>query len=110
MRATATAIAPGTFFPIAAFWGGPTWTSKPEDVMHIVETKVIRRKTPPGACVEFIGSNGESIEVELRGEGFADMGDAEIIARAKSTMSSASNPQTAEVGETAGVDQTLDQP
>ena len=78
--------------------------------MQIVETKVLRRKTPPGACVEFFGSNGESIEVEMRGEGFGDLSDAEIIARAKSTMSGAGSPQAEALSETAGVDQTLDQP
>jgi len=78
--------------------------------MQIVETKVSRRKTPPGACVEFFGSNGESIEVELRGEGFADLSDEEIIARAKSTMSGAGSPPADALSETAGVDQTLDQP
>lgn len=76
--------------------------------MQIVETKVSRRKTPPGVCVEFIGSNGESIEVELRGEGLSDLSDAEIIARAKSTISSAGAAQ--ETRETAGVDQTLELP
>jgi len=78
--------------------------------MQIVETKVSRRKTPPGACVEFMGSTGESIDVELRGEGFADMSDADIIARAKSTMRGAGSPPAEEVSETAGVDQTLNQP
>ena len=57
--------------------------------MQIVETKVAHRKTPPGACVEFWGAGGESIEVELRGEEFAGMSDDDIIARARATMSGA---------------------
>ena len=78
--------------------------------MQIVETKVSRRRTPPGACVEFIGANSESIEVELRGEEFAEMSDEEIIGRAKATMTGASGLQADEMSEDAGVNQTLGQP
>lgn len=78
--------------------------------MQIVEVKVSRRKTPPGACVEFVGRNGESIEIELRGDEFATMTDQEIIARAKSTMTDAGRIHDASVANEAGVDQTMDMP
>lgn len=78
--------------------------------MQIVEIKVSRRKTPPGACVEFIGANSETIEVELRGEEFAEMSDDEIIGRAKATMTGASGLQADDISEDAGLDQTLGQP
>ena len=54
--------------------------------MEIPNIKVSHRKTPSGACVEFIGKDGQSIEVELRGNEFVDMADDEIIRRAKATM------------------------
>ena len=78
--------------------------------MQIVETKVSHRKTPPGACVEFLGSNGENIEVELRGEEFAEMSDPDIIARAKATMSGASTSGGDTLQDEAGLDQTLNMP
>lgn len=78
--------------------------------MQIVETKVSRRKTPPGACVEFVGANGESIEVELRGDDFADMADTEIVSRAKVTMSGAGSTDIDALSDDVGVDQTLDRP
>lgn len=78
--------------------------------MQIVETKVSHRKTPPGACVEFLGSNGESIEVELRGREFAEMSDQDIIARAKATMSGAGASSGDALRDEAGTDQTLDMP
>lgn len=70
--------------------------------MQIVEIKVSHRKTPAGACVEFLGSNGESIEVDLRGEEFAEMTDPEIIARAKATMSGAGTSGGDALREKAG--------
>lgn len=78
--------------------------------MQIVGTKVSHRKSPPGACVEFTGSDGESIEVELRGEEFVDMSDQDIIARAKATMSGAGAIDGNDLREDAGVDQTLETP
>lgn len=54
--------------------------------MDIVTIKVSHRSTPPGACVEFIGKDGQTIEVELRGDEFVDMADDEIIRRAKTMM------------------------
>lgn len=78
--------------------------------MQIVGTKVSHRKTPPGACVEFMGADGESIEVDLRGEEFADMGDADIVARAKSAMSGAGAGGDEPTREDAGLDQTLRTP
>lgn len=78
--------------------------------MQIVEVKVPRRKTPPGACVEFMGRDGESIEIELRGDEFATMTDQEIVARAKSTMTAAGRIYDESVTDEAGVDQTMDMP
>jgi hypothetical protein len=57
-------------------------------MMQITSTKVIRRKSPSGVCVEFTGSNAETIAVELRGE-FGDLSDNDIISRAKAIMNSA---------------------
>jgi hypothetical protein len=37
--------------------------------------------------LRFVVANDESIEVELRGDDFADMGDAEIVLRAEASMS-----------------------
>jgi hypothetical protein len=54
--------------------------------MDIGNIKVSHRRTPPGACVEFIGKDGQTIEVELRGDEFVDMADDEIIRRAKTTI------------------------
>jgi hypothetical protein len=54
--------------------------------MQIANVKVSRSKAPPGACVEFVGQDGQTIEIELRGEGVAEMSDEDIIAHAKSTM------------------------
>jgi hypothetical protein len=39
--------------------------------------------------VEFVSRDGESIEIELRGDEFATMTDQEIVARAKATMTDA---------------------
>lgn len=78
--------------------------------MQIVEVKVSRRKTPPGACVEFMGRDGESIEIELRGDEFATMADQEIVARAKSTMTDAGRILEEGVADEAGVDQTMAMP
>lgn len=76
--------------------------------MEIVEVKVSPRKTPPGACVEFLGRDGESIEIELRGNEFATMTEQEIIVRAKSTMTAAGRVRK-DLPD-AGVEQTLDLP
>lgn len=54
--------------------------------MDIQNIKVSRRNSPPGACVEFVGQDGQTIEVELRGEEFADMTSEDIIRHAKVTM------------------------
>jgi hypothetical protein len=56
--------------------------------MHTQNIKVTRRRTPPGACVEFVGKEGQTIEVELRGEDFANMTDEDIIRHAKAAMDS----------------------
>jgi hypothetical protein len=63
-----------------------------EHEMQVVETKVSHRKTPPGACVEFLGAQGESIEVELRGDEYAGMGDKDVVRRARAAMSGAGAP------------------
>lgn len=78
--------------------------------MQIVGTKVSHRKTPPGAFVEFTGSDGASIEVELRGEEFVEMSDENIVARAKATMSGAGSVDADAIKDEAGVDQTLQTP
>lgn len=78
--------------------------------MQIVEAKVFRRKTPPGACVEFMGRDGESIEIELRGDGFDTMTDQEIVARARTTMADVGRIHEDNVANEAGLDQTLELP
>lgn len=78
--------------------------------MQIVETKVTHRKSPPGACVEFTGSDGANIEVELRGEEFVEMCDEDIVARARATMSGAGAVDADAISDEAGVDQTLETP
>lgn len=72
--------------------------------MQIVSTQVRRRQTPPGTSVEFLGRDGETIVIDLRGES-AGIDDQEAIRRAKAAMASVPGEH-----EGAGVDQTLDQP
>lgn len=78
--------------------------------MQIVEVKVSRRKTPPGASVEFVGREGESIEIDMRGDEFGTMTDHEIVARAKSTMTDAGRIHDEIVADELRVDQTMDMP
>jgi hypothetical protein len=78
--------------------------------MQVENIKISRRKTPSGACVEFIGRDGQTIEVELRGEEIADMTDEQIIGRAKMTMGEVSGTADNEIRDEAGLDQTLNTP
>lgn len=78
--------------------------------MQISDIKVSRRKTPPGACIEFIGREGESIEIELRGHDFETMTDADIIARAKSTMTDVGRIHNEKAANETADDQNLDMP
>jgi hypothetical protein len=73
------------------------------------ETRVSRGKTPPGVCVAFIGREGETIEIELRGEEYADMDDEAIVERAKAATREVSQRDQDNLRE-AGVEQTLDEP
>lgn len=73
-------------------------------------SRFLVERPPPGACVEFIGREGESIEIELRGHDFETMTDADIIARAKSTMTDVGRIHNENAANETAADQKTDMP
>lgn len=75
--------------------------------MQISDVKIFRRKS--GTCVEFVGADGVSIEVELHGDDLAELTDEAVITKARATMTQVGKSEE-DVRDEAGVDQTLNSP
>jgi hypothetical protein len=54
--------------------------------MQIIGTNIVRGTANPGLEVEFRGEGGESVTIQLKGDGIADLSDEEAISRAKEVL------------------------